>query len=283
MIKKILSFLILFLLTGCFQQTIVMDKNSQSGEITYDIKYTDFFVNFIKYHNKTDDLIFNSSLLFNKANFEKTLSQKENLKLINYTESDVEGEKNYNIKLLFTDIESLTSLISPFFVKNSIFSENSIVYCQAKLSLDFLGDTKKIFDQYSKLDSETKSLIDVYSSLVKFKIVYITPMPIIINSTTKGIFFAEPFETFNLDIFEKELLEKSTKREDIDVFNTFYRKDRLKNIYTARQKIDDSNRKIIANIMFDVGFKNKVTYEYSLQQLLNFKKDVEISVAFRKE
>jgi hypothetical protein len=271
--------LIIFLLTGCFQQTIIMDTKNLSGNLYYSIKLVNDYVNTYNLRDKIDDVEVKSLLLLNKSELQKQISNSKKIKLISYIETNNDLYKTYDINLKFTEIDELKKLFNPFFIENTIYSEKDNIYCDASLILNFVGDPKKIKNQYQALSEEVKTTISAYLSLVKFRLIYILPVKINAQLSTNGEFSSEPVDEFTSAIFEKEILNNLVK-DDKEFILSFYEK-KLSG-YFLKKDIDSDTLQQIRNILLTSGFKNKVIYEKSLLDMITSQKDPEFTVVYKK-
>lgn len=285
-IKIILIFFILFLLFSCYEQTIVLDyQNFATGKLTYNIKYNDYYKNFVEFEGKSDSFILKLSPLYDRDLFSQAFLNSTKISNISYEVKETNSETLYNISFNFNDIENVSKTIEPFFIKNSIYVENKIVTCESKVSIKLLGDEKKIRSNYKSLDPQKKKEIDAYLLLVNFKLVFIASVPIIMNTTSQkqGVFTSELLENYSITSFETEILSKLKKIDEKDYFNTFYKKDKNKNIYYLKQKIDTDNKIKMIEILNNYGYRNKAEYNITLFDLLNSDTDFDVKITFKKD
>jgi len=280
----LLSFCVL-LLTGCFDQTIIMNRKNFSGTINYSITFSPDYLSFISSHDKTPQIDIRNNMLFNKNNIQNNISNK--LKLIKHEETtNIDNSKSYNITFDFDEIEEITKRIKPVFFENSINYEKDFILCHTKVNLNFIADQKKIKEQLNNLGDDEKSKLLLYFELIRFKLIYITPNTILTNQSTndpaKVVFSSEPLDNYPAPIFESDIANKISRKEERDRLYSLYKKDKLKNIYVIKQKLDDDDKKTLSSLTTLSGFKNKAVYEYSLSDIIKNERGLEINLAHKK-
>ena len=282
MIKRLFPLLAISLFfSGCIEQEVVLDKENTTGKVSYSINFSKIFDNFLSYQNKLENFPLNDNILFNKEKLDGILNTTEKIKLINYSKIDDDNGVKYNTTFYFDDIDEINKKIKPILIENKIFKENKVIYCQTRLSLTIFGNFEKIKREFNNLKEDEKHILETYLSLVKIKIIYITPFSITTDVKDKVSFFVKVSDSYAINFFEQDILFKLTKKEDRDVFNTLYKKDKLKNIYTFRQKITDENMKLMENILLSIGYKNEAVFEYTILDLLNSKESIEINLNYK--
>ncbi|HOV14958.1 MAG TPA: hypothetical protein PK771_11780, partial [Spirochaetota bacterium] len=181
----------------------------------------------------------------------------------------------------FEDIDYINKNVKPILIENKMFRENKVVFCQTKLSLNNFGKIDKIKKEFANLKEDERNILETYLSLIKIKITYLTPYSINSDIKENIKYSVKVFDSYPSNFFEFEILAKLLKKEDKDVFNTLYRKDKLKNIYTFRQKISDENIKLIENILLSIGYKNIAVFEYTILDILKSKEFIDINLNYR--
>jgi len=279
--KYFLLIFVLLLLSGCIEQQIVINPDNSSGNVIYKINFNKIFDSFISYQNKLENFSLKDNLLFNKEKLDESLKYTNKVKLINYSKITGEQNINYDIEFSFEDIDYINKNVKPILIENKMFRENKVVFCQTKLSLNNFGKIDKIKKEFANLKEDERNILETYLSLIKIKITYLTPYSINSDIKENIKYSVKVFDSYPSNFFEFEILAKLLKKEDKDVFNTLYRKDKLKNIYTFRQKISDENIKLIENILLSIGYKNIAVFEYTILDILKSKEFIDINLNYR--
>jgi hypothetical protein len=271
-------FLFIFLLQSCLEQNIVMDANNDmTGNVEYKLTLSKDYLNSYDYRDKIDSVEIRSFL--NKDDIQKRISGSKNIKLGKYVRTDESNGEIYEINFKFTQIEDLKNAFPLFFVENSIYSEKDYNYCKARLVLNFLGDSKKIRSQYAGLNDEEKKLFSAYMSIITIKLNYVLPSLINESLTSKGILDTEFLKEYAAKVFENDIsgkLDKQDKAALIGLFTKNLTAYSMKN-YLSDEEIDNAKKLIIKS-----GFKNSITFERTLFDIVNSKEDPEFSVVYKK-
>ena len=265
-------------LFSCIEQTVVINSDSSSGTVLYKINFNKIFDTFISYQNKLENFVLKDNLLFNKEKLDEKLKNYDKIKLLDYSKITTVENIYYSALFSFEEINSIDKIIKPLFIENTMYNENKIVNIQTRLSLKNFGKIEKIKKEFDLLTNDERSILETYLSLIKIKLSYEAPYSINSDIKENIRYLTKVYETYPANFFEFEILNKLLKREDRDVFNTLYKKDKFKNTYIFRQKISPDNIKLMESILLSIGYKNVVVFEFTVLDILKAKEFIEVSL-----
>ncbi len=268
-------------LFSCIEQTVVINSDSSSGTVLYKINFNKIFDTFISYQNKLENFVLKDNLLFNKEKLDEKLKNYDKIKLLDYSKITTVENIYYSALFSFEEINSIDKIIKPLFIENTMYNENKIVNIQTRLSLKNFGKIEKIKKEFDLLTNDERSILETYLSLIKIKLSYEAPYSINSDIKENIRYLTKVYETYPANFFEFEILNKLLKREDRDVFNTLYKKDKFKNTYIFRQKISPDNIKLMESILLSIGYKNVVVFEFTVLDILKAKEFIEVSLSYK--
>ena len=207
------------------------------------------------------------------------MSKSENLKLIGFSQKENAGGTIYDIDIKFDKIEDMKKYFDFYFVENSIYSEKDTVYCKSRLVLNFLGDPIKLRSRFSGLEKEEKKLISAYLSIIKIQLVYVIPGNIITAGTTSGKMDTEIPVEIPVSVFENDIQKKLGKNESAKLLNYYEKKNTT---YTRKNYLSDEERSIADELIKSSGFKNRITYEKTLLDVISSQVDPEFVITYKK-
>jgi len=199
--KKIsLLNLIIFLiiLSGCYEQTITLDNNDESGEIAFNININNDFEYFLSNINSKNKNIDKISIFYSKNIINKAVNNT--FTLLKYDNSKNGNYNNYNAIFAFKEPSSISDKLPSNYFPTRIITKGNIVTISTLLNLqDFIDKINLNFTE------EEKKTVDIYSELIKLKFIYNTPKPIMTinsNSTSSKLSNDKKQVVFETTLFE---------------------------------------------------------------------------------
>jgi len=183
--KHISFLLLLFLFPSCFKQTITV-KNDLSGiynsSMQIDQSAVDFFQSLKNTNTSVDtDLFF----LYSEDTLKNKLKKIKKIRVRNITVNENKNTKTYTIDLLFSDFTEMPDILLNKYIKTTIIKDKNNIIIKTAINTGILGNDFNIIKIYEQLNSDMKAIIDAFSSIISFNLVYNGPSEIIKSTSLK--------------------------------------------------------------------------------------------------
>lgn len=172
--EKLLIIILIFiiLLSGCYEQTISLDNNDKSGEITYSLNINNDFEYFLSNINDKNKNIDKISVFYNRNSLNKAASNA--FSLLKYDNSNNGYYLNYTAVFSFKELSDISDQLPSYYFPLRITTKGNTVTISTLLNLQDLIDIINL-----NLTEDEKKTVDNYSEIIKLKFIYNTPKQII--------------------------------------------------------------------------------------------------------
>jgi len=208
--KNLLLNIIVLLIfsSSCYEQSITIDNNNESGEIAYNININndfEFFLSNINSKNKNTDKI---SVFYSRNIINKVTNNA--FSLLKYDNSINGYYLNLNAVFSFKEFSNISDQLPSNYFPTRINTIGNTVIISTLLNLQDFIDKINL-----NLSEEDKKTVDYYSEIIKLKFIYNTPKQIITinNNSISGNLSNDKKQI----IFETTLYEILNSKGDLEI------------------------------------------------------------------
>ncbi len=183
--KHIPFLLLIFLFSSCFKQTLTV-KNDLSGiynsSMQIDQSAIDFFQTLKNTNTSIDSNLF---FLYPEDILKNELRKIKKFRVRNVTVNENKNTKTYTIDLLFSDFSEMPDILLNKYIKTTLIKDKNNIIVKTTMNSGVLGNDLNIIKIYEQLNSDMKVIIDAFSSIITFTMVYTGPSEIIKSTSLK--------------------------------------------------------------------------------------------------